>query len=80
MDLFKKLYKLIKNFIKIVSKPNFSNLTCFTRKLDLGQMTFLDTSCKTSALHGAFDASRCMVQHLQWEFHRPNITGMSRDL
>ena len=48
-------------FIKIVSKLNFANSAHFTRKFAWARWSFLDTSYETYALHGVFDASRCMM-------------------
>ena len=67
------------NFIKIVSKFSFTNLACFTRKFDLAYMAVFNTSFETYALHGVFDASRCMMSHLRWEVSRSSLTGLSRD-
>ena len=70
-------YKQTEIFVKIISKLGFTDLTRFTRKLDLDPNVYFEHVFRDITTAWCFEAGRCQILHLQWRVCKLGLTGLS---
>ena len=66
VNLFLKYFLNNWNFIKVISKPSFTNWHVLQEKYFEATRPILDTLSNVYKLYGVLDASRCQMSRCRW--------------